>query len=311
MAGIYKKKQGIFQTFWRYKTLLLMLAVPLTLVFIFSYLPMAGLLIAFKRFNYAGGIFGSPWVGLNNFKFFFLSGRAWLVTRNTALYNLAFIIINTTFEVFLAIVLSEMTRKLLKRFLQSCIFLPYFISWVIVGSIAYSIFSYESGTLNSALRSLGLDPVNVYSWPGIWPFIIVIFCAWKSVGYGMVVYMAAIVGIDGSLYEAAKIDGANIFQRIRVVTLPTIMPTMITLVLLALGRIFKGNLDLFYQLVGQNGAVFNVTDVIDTVVFRMTIAATDIGQTVAIGFFQSVLCFITILVANRIVKKKDENYALF
>jgi putative aldouronate transport system permease protein len=305
------RKQRFLQNLRQYKTLLLMLAAPVCLVFIFSYLPMGGLLIAFKRFNYAGGIFGSPWAGLNNFKFFFLSGRAWVVTRNTALYNLLFIVINTTLEVSLALILSEMTRRLLKRFLQSCIFLPYFISWVIVGSIAYSILSYETGTLNGALKSLGLDPVNVYSEPGLWPFIIVIFCAWKSVGYGMVVYLAAIAGVDGSLYEAAKIDGANIFQRIRVVTIPAIMPTIITLTLLALGRVFRGNLDLFYQLVGQNGAVFNVTDVIDTVVFRMTISATDIGQTVAIGFFQSILCFATIMIANWVVKKREENYALF
>jgi putative aldouronate transport system permease protein len=305
------KKRGFLQNLRQYKTLLLMLAAPVCLVLIFSYLPMGGLLIAFKRFNYVGGILGSPWVGLNNFKFFFLSGRAWIVTRNTALYNLLFIVINTALEVTLAIILSEMTRRWLKRFLQSCIFLPYFISWVIVGSIAYSIFSYETGTLNGAIRSLGLDPVNVYAEPGLWPFIIVIFSAWKSVGYGMVVYLAAIAGVDSSQYEAAKIDGANIFQRIRMVTIPAITPTIITLTLLALGRVFRGNLDLFYQLVGQNGAVFNITDVIDTVVFRMTISATDVGQTVAIGFFQSVLCFITILAANWVVKKREENYALF
>lgn len=272
---------------------------------------MGGLIMAFKRFNYAGGIFGSPWVGFDNFKFFFQSGRAWTVTRNTALYNLTFILINTTLEITLAVILGEMRIKWLKRVLQSSIFLPYFISWVIVGSIAYSLFSYESGTLNGALRSLGLDPVNIYGQPGLWPLIIVAFCAWKSVGYGMVVYLAAIVGIDGSLYEAAKIDGANIFQRVRVITLPCITPTMVTLILLALGRVFRGNLDLFYQLVGQNGALFNITDVIDTVVFRMTISATDIGQTVAIGFFQSVLCFVTIIIANRLVKGVEKNYALF
>ena len=135
--------------------------------------------------------------------------------------------------------------------------------------------------------------------------------AWKGVGYGVVVYLASILGVDGSLHEAAAIDGANIFQRIRYITIPSITPTVITLTLLALGKIFRGNLDLFYQLVGQNGTLFDKTDVIDTYVFRMTIAATDVGQTVAIGFYQSVLCFITIIIANWIVKKKDENYSLF
>ena len=267
--------------------------------------------MAFKRFNYADGIFGSPWVGLDNFRFFFESGKAFTVTRNTALYNLAFILINTVLEIAFAIILSEMAGKWLKKITQSIIFLPYFISWVIVGSIAYSLLSYETGTLNGILRAMGVDPINFYGEAGWWPLIIVAFSAWKGVGYGVVVYLASILGVDGSLHEAAAIEGANIFQRIRYITIPSITPTVITLTLLALGKIFRGNLDLFYQLVGQNGTLFDKTDVIDTYVFRMTIAATDVGQTVAIGFYQSVLCFITIIIANWIVKKKDENYSLF
>ena len=267
--------------------------------------------MAFKRFNYADGIFGSPWVGLENFKFFFSSGKALTVTKNTALYNLAFIIMNTSLELMFAIILSEMAGKRLKKLTQSIIFLPYFISWVIVGSIAYSLLSYETGTINSLLKNIGLDKINFYGEAGWWPFIIVAFSAWKGVGYGVVVYLAAILGVDSSLHEAASIDGANIFKRIRLITLPSIMPTVITMTLLALGKIFRGNLDLFYQLVGQNGALFNKTDVIDSYVFRMTIAATDIGQTVAIGFYQSILCFVTVIIANWIVKKKNANYSLF
>lgn len=306
-----RKPHVFFKKLVKYRTLLLMLLPSALLIFVFSYLPMGGLIMAFKRFNYADGIFGSPWVGLENFKFFFESGKAWTVTRNTALYNVAFIVINTTLEILLAIVLSEMAGKRLKKLTQSIIFLPYFISWVIVGSIAYSLLSYETGTLNGILTGMGIDPVNFYGEAGWWPFIIVAFSAWKGVGYGVVVYLAAILGVDSSMYEAASIDGANIFQRIRYITLPSITPTVITLTLLALGKIFRGNLDLFYQLVGQNGALFDKTDVIDTYVFRMTIAATDVGQTVAIGFFQSVLCFITIIIANWVVKRKDENYSLF
>jgi len=306
-----KKKQGFFQKLFRYKTLLLMLLPSAVLVVIFSYLPIGGLVMAFKRFNYADGIFGSPWVGLDNFKFFFASGKALSVTRNTALYNLAFIIVNTVLEIAIAIILSEMAGKRLKKLAQSAIFLPYFISWVIVGSIAYSLLSYETGTLNGMLEGMGLNRVNFYGESGWWPLIIVAFSAWKGVGYGVVVYLASILGVDPALHEAAAIDGANIFQRIRYITLPGILPTAITLILLALGKIFRGNLDMFYQLVGQNGMLFGKTDVIDTYVFRMTIAATDVGQTVAIGFYQSILCFITILIANWIVKKKDENYSLF
>ncbi|MGF7143542.1 putative aldouronate transport system permease protein [Anaerotaenia torta] len=305
------KKQGFLGKLFRYKTMLLMLLPSAALVLIFSYLPIGGLVMAFKRFNYSDGIFGSPWVGLDNFRFFFASGKALSVTRNTALYNLSFIVINTALEVALAVILSEMAGKWLKKLTQSIIFLPYFISWVIVGSIAYSLLSYETGTLNSLLQKLGADPANFYGEAGWWPFIIIAFSAWKGVGYGVVVYLAAILGVDGSLHEAAAIDGANIFQRIRFITLPSILPTAITLILLALGKVFRGNLDLFYQLVGQNGALFGKTDVIDTYVFRMTIAATDVGQTVAIGFYQSVLCFITILIANWVVKKKDANYSLF
>lgn len=306
-----RKSQGFGKKMFKYRTLLLMLLPSALLIFIFAYLPMGGLVMAFERFNYTDGIFGSPWVGLENFKFFFESGKALSVTRNTALYNLAFIAINTTLEILFAIVLSEMAGKWLKKLMQSIIFLPYFISWVVVGSIAYSLLSYETGTLNGILTSMGIDPVNFYGESGWWPFIIVAFSAWKGVGYGVVVYLASILGVDGSLYEAASIDGANIFQRIRYITLPSITPTIITLTLLALGKIFRGNLDLFYQLVGQNGMLFDKTDVIDTYVFRMTIAATDVGQTVAIGFYQSVLCFITIIIANWIVKKKNEDYSLF
>lgn len=305
------KQKGFFQELKARRTLLLMLLPAVVLVFIFNYIPMAGAIIAFKKYNYQQGIFGSPWVGLKNFKFFFKSGKAWMVTRNTALYNIAFILTSTFLEVFFAIVLNEMLRPKLKKLLQSLIFLPYFISWVIVGSIAYSILNYETGTLNSVLAGLGIDRINFYSKGGYWPLIIILFNAWKGVGYGMVVYLAAIIGIDSSIMEAAAIDGANIFQRIRYITLPSLSSTVITLTLLALGKIFRGNLDLFYQLVGQNGMLFNYTDVIDTYVFRLTLNASDVGQTVAIGLYQSVLCFITILIANWVVKRKNEDYALF
>ena len=308
-----KKKNGFFQEAFRRRTLLLMLLPAAVLVFIFNYIPMAGTVMAFKKFNYQQGVLGSPWVDpiYKNIQFFFKSGKALTITRNTALYNIAFIATSTFLEVFFAIVLNEMLHKRLKKVIQSCIFLPYFISWVIVGSIAYSLFSYETGTLNSVISGMGMEKINFYSKGGYWPFIIVFFNAWKGVGYGMVVYLAAIVGIDGETLEAASIDGANIFQRIRYITIPALTSTIITLTLLALGKVFRGNLDLFYQLVGQNGLLFNYTDVIDTYVFRLTLKASDVGQTVAIGLYQSVLCFITILIANGVVKKLNPDYSLF
>ncbi len=312
-SSVQQKKTGFWEELKKRRTLLIMLLPAVVLVFIFNYIPMAGTVLGFKKFNYQDGVFGSPWVTpfYKNVQFFFKSGKALMITRNTALYNIAFILSSTFLEVFFAIVLNEMLHTRIKKLIQSAIFLPYFISWVIVGSIAYSVFNYETGTLNSILASLGIDRINFYSTGGYWPFIIVFFNAWKGVGYGMVVYLAAIVGIDGSILEAAAIDGANIFQRVRYVTIPSLTSTVITLTLLALGRVFRGNLDLFYQLVGQNGMLFNYTDVIDTYVFRLTLKASDIGQTVAIGLYQSVLCFITIIIANAIVKYKNPDYSLF
>ena len=298
-------------TLKRNKTLLVMLIPAVILIIIFAYLPMGGLVLAFKDFNYRDGIFGSPWVGFDNFQFFFQSGQAWNVTKNTALYNIAFLVVNTTIEIGFAVVLSEISHKTIKKLTQSSFFLPYFISWVVVGSIAYGLFNYEHGTINGFLTSLGADPVNFYSDDSMWPFIIVVFSAWKSVGYGMVVYLAAIVGVDASLHEAASIDGANIFQRTWHITLPTILPTVVTLTLMSIGKIFRGNLDLFFQLVGFNGMLYDKTDVIDTVVFRMMMTSTTIGQPAAIGLYQSVLCFVTIVLVNWAVRHTAEDYALF
>lgn len=305
------RKRGFLYDVKKNRTLLLMLLPAALLTFVFAYLPMGGLILAFKQFRYDLGIFGSETVGLSNFKFFFQSGDAWNVTRNTVLYNLVFIIINTVLEVGFAIVLSEIVNKFVKKTLQSIIFLPYFISWVIVSSIAYSLFNFENGTVNGILSAIGIQTVNIYAEPSWWKYIIVAFSAWKGVGYGMVVYLASIAGVDTSLHEAAQIDGANIFHRIRYITIPSITPTIITMTLLAVGKIFKGSLDLFYQLVGNNGALFDATDVIDTYVFRSLIQSGDIGKTAAVGLYQSVLCFVTIIIVNKIVKRAEADYALF
>ena len=295
----------------------LLMVLPGTIwLILFFYIPVFGNVVAFQDFHihpdgFIASILNSKWVGWDNFKFFFQSGDALNVTRNTVLYNLAFLIVNTTLEVGFAIVLSEMVNKVVKKTLQSVIFLPYFISWVIVSAIAYSLFNYENGGLNALLNLLGMESVNVYAKAGWWKFIITGFSAWKGVGYGMVVYLASIAGVDSSLIEAAQIDGANIFQRILYVTIPSIKPTIITMSLLAIGKIFKGSLDLFYQLIGNNGALFDATDVIDTYVFRSLITDGDVGKTAAVGLYQSVLCFVTIMVVNGIIKRTEPDYALF
>lgn len=304
-------KNDFFKKLYRYRIFLLMLAPAVIYTLVFSYYPMTGIVMAFKKYNYAGGIWGSPWNGLENFKFFFQSGQAALVTRNTVLYNVLFIAVNTISQIAVAILLTEIRNKHYRKISQSLMFLPYFISWVIVGVMAFNIFSSDYGFMNRIIEFFGGNPVSFYTTPKVWPFILLFFNVWKGIGYGSVMYLAAIMGIDTSIYEAAKIDGANVFQRIFKVTIPMIMPTTIILLLLSVGGIFKGNFDMFYNLVGSNGLLYNYTDVIDTLTFRALISSNDFGMSAAIGLYQSVLCFITILIANKLVSKYDKDYALF
>lgn len=295
----------------RYRVYLLMLSPAVIYTLIFAYYPMTGIVMAFKKYNYAGGIWGSPWNGFENFKFFFKSGQAGLVTRNTVLYNIAFILVGTFTQVAVAIFLTEIRGKRFRKISQSMMFLPYFISWVIVGVMAFNIFSSDYGFINRLITSLGGEKIAFYSTPKVWPFILIFFNIWKGVGYGSVMYLAAIMGIDTSVYEAAAIDGANVFQRIIKVTIPMIMPTMVILLLMSVGGIFKGNFDMFYNLVGNNGLLYNYTDVIDTLAMRALISSNDFGMSAAIGLFQSVLCFVTVTIVNKLVGMYDRDYALF
>lgn len=302
-------------TFWndlkKYKVLLLMLLPAVFFYLLFAYIPMAGVVLAFKHFDYAGGVFGSPWNGFDNFRFFFDSGDAFRVTRNTALYNAAFIVINNALQIFAAILLFEVGGKWFRKIIQSSLFLPYFISWVVVGAIAYNLLNYDIGTVNMFLRALGMEPVDIYNTPAYWPYLLVLVSAWKSLGYGTVMYLAAITSIDTEMYEAAEIDGANIFQRIRKVTIPNLYPTIIILVLLSVGNIFRGDFGMFYNMVGNNGMLFSSTDVIDTFVFRSLIMSNDMGMSAAAGVFQSVLGFATIMAVNYAVRRYDKDRALF
>jgi len=288
------------------------MALPaVLLVLVLNYIPMSGLILAFKNFRFNLGIFFSPWNGFENFRFLFASGVGFLITRNTFLYNLVNLLTSQALAVVVAICISEMHLKKYKKFCQSVIFLPYFISWVIVGTFVFNIFSYESGVLNNLLKSAGADPVNVYSKPYVWPFIICAFNSWKWCGYNSVIYIAAITAIDPECYEAADIDGANIFQKTRFITLPSITPTIITMLLLNVGRILRGDFEMFYQIVGNMGQLYNATDVIDVYVFRSLLRSANMGMTAAATLYQSVLCFIIIMVVNHIVKKIEYDYALF
>ena len=303
--------KGFLKKFYLYRVFLVMLLPAVLYTLIFSYYPMTGIVLAFKKYNYNGGIWGSPWNGLENFEFFFSSGQAGLVTRNTVLYNIVFIILNAVVQIAVAILLTELTSKVYRKVTQSLMFLPYFISWVIVGIMAFNIFSSDYGFMNNIITALGGEKVLFYTTPEIWPFIIVFFNLWKNIGYGSVMYLAAIMGIDTSIYEAATIDGANVFQRIFHVTIPMIMPTTVILLLLSVGGIFKGNFDLFYNLVGSNGLLYNLTDVIDTLTFRALISSNNFGMASAIGLYQSLLCFITVVAVNKLVSLYDKDYTLF
>ena len=304
-------KQGFFHEVKKNRVLFLMLTPAILYFLIFRYIPMGGIYLAFTRFNYVDGIFGSPFVGMNNFRFLYISGALWTITRNTILYNIAFLIVGNVCQIAVAIFISEIVGRYFKKITQTLMFLPYFVSFVLVGLIVYSILNYETGLLNSILRSFGAGPVDIYGNITAWPFILVMFNTWKGLGYGSVIYLAAIMGIDREMYEAARIDGANIFKQIRYITLPMLKPTFIILVLLQLGNILRGQFELFYQIVGNNGTLFRVTDIIDTYVFRALVNNFDIGMGTAVGLYQSFFGFLLIITVNWIVKKVAPDYALF
>lgn len=295
----------------RNRALFTMILPATIFTIIFSYLPMSGLVLAFKDYRFNLGVFGSDWNGLENFRYLFSSGTGWLITKNTILYNLVNLITSQALAVLIAIFITEINAKIFRKISQSVIFLPYFISWVIVGTFVYALFNYETGLINHLIMSAGGKQVNFYGMPGVWPIIICCFNAWKWCGYNSVIYIAAIVGVDQEIYEAAYIDGAKISQRIHYITLPCIRPMIIIMLLLQVGRILRGDFEMFYQIVGNNGQLFNATDVIDTYVFRSLLQNSNLGMTAAASFYQSTLCFVIIMVVNSVVKRIDPDYALF
>jgi putative aldouronate transport system permease protein len=310
MNTINRKKGFVYEI--KKNKILYMMFLPVALYFLlFAYVPMPGIIIAFKDFTYDGLVFGSKWNGLENFRYFFESGKLLQVTINTVIYNMVFLVSSTVVAVLAGVFVAEMSGKYFKKVAQSFMFLPYFISWVTVSAFFYNIFSFDFGVLNTLLRSLNMTPVDIYSNPTIWMFILPFFYIWKTIGFTSVMYLASIMGIDTESYESAKIDGANVFQRIRHITLPALKPTIITLLLLGISRVMRGEFDMFYQLVGENGLLLDKTDIIDTLVFRSLISLNDFGMASAAGFYQSILCFVIIYGVNALVKKFNGEYALF
>ncbi|MFC5402644.1 ABC transporter permease [Cohnella soli] len=305
------KKKGFLYELNKNKIMFMMLFPTLIFFLVNSYFPMIGVYYAFTQYDFAGGLFGSPFIGLQNFKFLTQSGILLRLTLNTIGYNVAFIVLGNVLAIVAAILISEVRGKLFKKITQSVMFLPYFMSFVLLSVIAYNLFNYETGFANQFLKSIGMAPVDVYNTPWLWPILITVFYVWKNIGYGMVIYLTSIMGISDEYYEAAKIDGANILQRIWRITVPMLKPTFVVLLLFALGSIMKGQFDLFYQLVGNNGLLYNATDIIDTYVYRSLKVNFDIGMATAAGLYQSVFGFVLIMTVNYIIKKINEDYALF
>ena len=303
------KKKNALKDYW---PLYLMMLPALLYLLINNYIPMAGMVIAFKKLNFAKGIWASPWAGIKNFKFLFASKDAWIITRNTLLYNVAFILVNMVVGIAIAILITEVRNTKLKKVYQSAILLPFLMSMVILSYIVYALLSAENGLVNNSILPLfHIDSIQWYQEPKYWPVILIIANCWKGVGYGCLIYIASLIGIDPSFYEAARLDGASKWQEITKITLPSLVPTIITLLLLSIGRIFYSDFGLFYQVPMNSGVLFPTTNVIDTYVYRALIEQGNISMSSAAGVYQSLVGFCVVMLSNWIVRKVDKDQALF
>lgn len=294
------------------RTLFLMTLPAVVLIIILCYLPMFGIVLAFKNFTFIKGFFGSEWVGLKNFEYLFTSSYAFIITRNTVLYNLCFIILGTILSLFIAIALNELHNNKLSKLYHSCTFIPFFLSWVVVSYLLFSFLSIDKGFINvSILKFFGIEAINWYVEPKYWPFIITFCSCWKNLGYSSIIYMAGLMGIDQEYYESAVVDGATKWQQITKITIPHMSTMMCIMVLLATGNIFRSDFGLFYQVPLNTGALYDVTNVLDTYVFRSLTRIGDIGMASAAGFYQAVVGFVLVLAANLAVKKIDDSKSLF
>ncbi|MGB4660839.1 MAG: ABC transporter permease subunit [Mobilitalea sp.] len=306
-----KDKNRVFRELQKNKVLYLMCLPALILLIMFCYIPFAGTWMAFTEYKIMDGIFGSKFVGLDNFKYFFSKNSMGMKAMFNTLYiNFFGLVLGTIIPITIAILLNEIRNKRYKKLTQSMMFFPYFLSWVVVGAIIYGLFSADVGVANSLLSKLGLEEISWYSQPKYWKPIIVTFDVWKWSGYNSIIYMAAMANFDGSLYEAAKVDGANKFQRIISLTLPMLKPTAIVLILMSIGRIFYGDFGMIYGIVGNNPILLEETSVIDTYVYQ-TMRSLGFSYATAIGLFQSVMGLILVTISNRMAKRVNEGEGLF
>jgi putative aldouronate transport system permease protein len=292
----------------------LLMAVPgLALIFVFSYIPMFGIIIAFKKYQPASGILGSPWIGLRNFEFLFGSDTAWRITINTLYLNTIFIITSTIAALFLALLINEIRKHSprLTAFYQSTFLLPHLVSYVVVGLLAFTFLSADSGFINQGLERIGAHQIGWYQSPKYWPAILTSINLWKHAGFSSLIYLAGLLAINPEYYEAAALDGATRWQLIRKISLPLLLPLVIITTLLAIGRIFYADFGLFYQVTRDNSLLYSTTDVIDTYVFRALRVTGDVGQAAAAGFFQSIVGFFLVVLANWAVRRIEPDRALF
>ena len=308
MAGVKYVK---IKKMKRFLPIYLMMIPGFLYLIINNYIPMFGIIVAFKNYNYSLGIFGSKWNGLKTFKFLFKTKDAFTITRNTLVYNAVFIILGNSLGILIAILLNEIRSKMAKKTYQTIILLPFLLSIVIVSYIVYGIFSTEFGIANHMLTSLGKDRISWYSTPKYWPFILTFINLWKNMGYNTVLYYATLIGIDVSYYEAAVVDGASRWQRIRYITIPSLIPTITIMVLMAISRIFYSDFGLFYQVPLNSGPLIDVTNTIDTYVYRGLRENSNIGMSAAAGLYQSVVGFIMVIAANTLVKRMGNGNELF
>lgn len=295
----------------------LVMVLPGTIWFLLlAYLPMAGNILAFKDFRYhpdgfIESIRTSEWVGWENFQFLFSTSDAWIITRNTVLYNAVFIVVGLILAVALAILLSQLVNRKLAKIYQTGMLFPHFLSWVVVSYYVFTFLSMDRGLANTILGFFNIPPISWYNEPAYWPFVLTFINFWKGVGFASIVYLAAIAGINRDYYEAAMIDGANKWQQIKHVTLPALMPLIVILTILDIGKIFSADFGLFYQVPRDSGTLYSVTNVIDTYVYRGLMQMGDISMTTAAGLYQAFVGFLLVLLTNYIAKKIDPDYALF
>ena len=311
-TGSPKYKSSLQKRIHNYLPLYLLAIPSIIYLIINNYMPMAGLVLAFKKFSFAKGIFKSPWNGLENFSYLFGSKWAKIMFRNTIGYNLVFLILDTVFAILVAILLNEVVSKKAKQIYQTVILIPYLMSAVLVGYLVFAFLSGNNGFINkSILEPLGFAGISWYTEASYWPVILTIIQLWKAFGFQSIVYFATIVGFDRSYYEAAVMDGASVWQQITKITLPLLKPTIITLTLMSLGRMFNSDFGLFYQVPQDSGMLYSATTTIDTFVYRALMQDNDVGRSLAAGFLQSLLGFAVVMITNAVVRRVEKESALF